>query len=71
MAEVAYNSMLAAASGYKVFAMAVHDELKEETERLELYIRIGRKHGLFHPTSDRCPCVRENPSFLPAESWAG
>jgi len=71
MAETAYNNMLEAASGYKAFAMAVHEELKEDTEQLELYIRIGRKNGLFHPTSDRCPCVRENPCELAAflDGW--
>lgn len=62
MAETAYNSMLAAANGYKKFAVAVHDELKEDTEQLELSIRIGHNNGLFHPTSDRCPCVRQHTS---------
>lgn len=56
----AANGMITATDGYKVYALAVHNELKEDAEELELYIRIGRKNGIFYPTSDRCPCVRED-----------
>lgn len=50
--------MLSAADGYRDFALAIHDELKEDTEQLELYISIGRNHGLFSTTASVCPCVR-------------
>lgn len=57
MVETAYNQMLSAADGYRDFALAIHDELKEDTEQLDLYISIGRNHGLF-TTASLCPCVR-------------
>jgi hypothetical protein len=58
----AANDVITTANGFKVFALTVHDELKEETEQLELYISIARKNGLFlHSSCDVCPCVREDP----------
>lgn len=58
----AANDVITAANGFKVFALTVHDELKEETEQLKLYISIARKNGLFlRSNCDICPCVREDP----------
>lgn len=57
MAEGAYNKMIRAAAGFKAFALIVHEELKEETEQLELRIRIGRGYGIFNSTCDVCPSI--------------
>lgn len=58
--NAAYDHMLTAADSFKVFALTLSSEIKEETEQLELYIRIGRNYGVFNTTSNVCPCALEN-----------